>query len=240
MIINIEPYNFSTLRNGDMIALLNYLWHLRKHPPLYGDVQFHVPDRSLGQGQHCKDFRDFLVKRGFLSEEPGTAILDPMMSGVNLWEVRSQTGDLVKLNINVFKEKLICIAPVMDAPYNTYRNWSNEMLQDIINHYEQEKYDDYGKILCVAPGLNFNIKPTKFAISTDLIQNLHYIAKCSHYIGGDTGTSHYASAIDDDKKRYYFYGSVGLLHTTPFYAMQGQGKIIMFNHSWNLDPLNED
>jgi len=100
----------------------------------------------------------------------------------------------------------------------------------------QPQYEEYEKILCMAN--NYNIDQKGFVCDTDYIRNIEHIIDCSHFVGGDTGTSHFASVLDDDKKINYYYGSVGLLHTTPFYALQGRGNINMFwNNNWRTDLL---
>lgn len=238
MIINIEPWNFGgQMRNGDLIALLNLLVHLRKQPPLYKDLQFHVPNRSIQLSDYVIQFRDWLQDNTpFLSKEPGTQMFNGR--DINLWDHRAVTGDLLELNfLNRTIEKKICIFPVMDAPYNVYRNWSVEMVNSIIDHYMQPQYDGYTKILGMQKYDPY-IKQQGFVCSTNFIQNIEHIATCSHYVGGDTGTSHFAAVLPMKEKLNYYYGSVGLLHTTPLYALQGKGNINLFwQNNWRTDLL---
>jgi hypothetical protein len=236
MIVNIEPYNFGGgLRAGDIIAVLNYLAFLQEQPPLYKDLKFHLPDRSVNPAPHCLQFRDWLVENTpYLTSESSNNSLN--LQNVNLWDLRSLTGDKLKLKFNKPLKKKICIFPLLDAPYNHYRNWSIEMVNSMIEHYMQPEYDGYEKVLCMTnPG---GIEQKGFICDTDYIRNIEHIIDCSHFVGGDTGTSHFASVLDDDKHINYYYGSVGLLHTTPFYALQGRGNINMFwDNNWRTDLL---
>jgi len=236
MIVNVEPINFGgPLRAGDLVAVLNYLAFLHTQPSFYKDLKFHIPDRSVSTATHCLQFRDWLVENTpYLSAEPSTEMLN--LQNVNLWDLRSATGDVLKLKFNKPLKKKICIFPLLDAPYNNYRNWSIQMVDSIIDHYMKPEYDDYEKILCVANPVAIDQKG--FVCETNYIRNIEHIVDCSHFVGGDTGTSHFASVLDDDKKINYYYGSVGLLHTTPFYALQGRGNINMFwNDNWRTDLL---
>jgi ADP-heptose:LPS heptosyltransferase len=61
------------------------------------------------------------------------------------------------------------------------------------------------------------------------------------YIGGDTGTSHFAWALDKSPKNLIYYSSSrGLVHTLPFYALEGKGKIksywLDFEGGWTPTP----
>jgi hypothetical protein len=131
MIINIEPWTFGgPMRNGDLIALLNFIVHLQK---ANANIKIHVPNKSIQASDYVIKFRDWLEDNtSFLSKEPGTHSFSER--DVNLWDYRSVTGDLLELNFNKPIDNKICIFPVTDAPYNVYRNWSMEMINDIIDH----------------------------------------------------------------------------------------------------------
>ena len=232
MIVNVEPHNFGgPLRAGDIIAALNYLAFLKKE---IKDLKFHFTNNSISSDIHCLKFRNWLLNNtSLLSDEPGEKILN--LQNVNLWDLRSATGDVLKLKFDKPQKKKICIFPLLDAPYNGYRNWTIEMTQSFIQHYSQLEYDGYEKVICSKEPVGEFVGWTH---SSDYITNIEHIVDCSHFVGGDTGTSHFASVIDDNKKINYYYGSVGLLHTTPFYALQGQGNINMFwNNNWRTDLL---
>jgi hypothetical protein len=231
MIINIEPHNFGgPMRNGDLIALMNFIEYLWKDNK---ELQFHVPDRSIQPNDYIRRFRDWLVDNTnhFVKTE-GQNVLN--IQNANLWELRSMTGDILKLDFAKPTKKKIVIAPLFDGPYNTYRNWPKQMADDIIEHYSQKEYDDYEKVICVKDWFS---SVSGWSCSHDFIKNIEHIIECSHFVGGDTGTSHFASVLPQKEKLNYFYGSVGLLHTTPFYALQGKGNINMFNQQWKLDLL---
>jgi hypothetical protein len=233
MVINIEPHHFGgPMRNGDIIGALNFLEFLRrKDNQIY---KFYIPDESIQPQEYIRKFRDWLTENtDYISKEPGGGRLDA--NNINLWDFRSITGDILELNFNRPQKKKICVVPVFDAPYNGYRNWSVEMFESILNHYSQEQYDDYEKVVCVN---KIDFFSTKWEYSYDFMENIEHIVECSHYVGGDTGTSHFASVLPKKDKLNYYYGSVGLLHTTPFYALQGKGNINLFwNNNWRTDLL---
>ncbi len=234
MIINIEPWTFGgPMRNGDLIALLNFIVHLQKED---ANIKIHVPNRSIQTSEYVIKFRDWLEDNThFLSKEPGTHFFSER--DVNLWDYRSVTGDLLELNFNKTIENKICIFPVIDAPYNVYRNWSIEMINGIIDHYMKPEYEGYTKILGMQ-NIDNRINQQDFVVSTDFIQNIEHIITCSHFVGGDTGTSHFAAVLPVKEKLNYYYGSVGLLHTTPLYALQGKGNINLFwKNNWRTDLL---
>lgn len=235
MVINITPNNFGgRLRNGDIVGTLNVLEHLRKND---SSIKFHIPNDSIHPTNYCFHFRNWLLDNtDYLSSIPGNTALDA--HNINLWDFRSVIGDLVKIKNDISLNRKICIFPLFDGPYNPYRNWSIQMTNSIIEHYMQSKFDDYEKIVCIHaeyPGIILK----DFRYSFDILENIYHITTCSHYVGGDTGMSHFASALDNPhRKLNYYYGSVGLLHTTPFYALQGKGNINMFwNNNWRTDLL---
>lgn len=237
MIINIEPHNFGgPVRNGDIIAVLNFYTWLAEQPPHYNNIKFHIPDRSIHQSDYIIRFRNWLNDNvSLLSPEPGEGTLN--MQGVNLWDLRSLTGDKLILDFNKPIKKKIVIAPLFDGAYNQYRNWPVPMFESIIQHYSKDEYKDYEKIICVKNDIVSTFYDG-WKNSYDFIENIEHIVDCSHYVGGDTGTSHFASVLPNKEKLNYYYGSVGLLHTTPFYALQGKGNINMFhNNNWRLDLL---
>jgi hypothetical protein len=236
MIINIDPHHFGgPMRNGDIIASLNFCEFLRKKDNQ--EYKFYIPNESIQSSEYCIKFRDWLTENtDYISKEPGEKSLS--ISNINLWDFRSITGDVLNLDFKKETKNKICIFPLFDGPYNTYRNWSVEMTNDFIEVYSDPAYDDYEKYICInAEKEGLVLKNFKY--STDFIENVNHITDCSHYVGGDTGMSHFASVINRQRfKRNYYYGSVGLLHTTPFYALQGRGCINLFwNNYWRTDLL---
>jgi len=121
-------------------------------------------------------------------------------------------------------KKKICVFPVLDAPYNTYRNWPTEVFQKILDQYSSEEYDEYERLVCIK-SLPQNINLGKFTCSTDFMENIQNILECEIFIGGDTGTSHFAWALERGPKELIYYNSSrGLIHTMPFYLIAGKGK----------------
>jgi hypothetical protein len=58
------------------------------------------------------------------------------------------------------------------------------------------------------------------------VQNYYHITTSEIFVGGDTGSSHFAWALDKGPKELLYYGSSrGLIHTLPFYLLQGKGKM---------------
>ena len=76
-------------------------------------------------------------------------------------------------------------------------------------------------------------------ISTDFMENIEHIMTAEIYHGGDTGTSHFAWALKQGPKELHYHASSrGLVHTLPFYLIEGKGKyhgywINMENTEWN-------
>ena len=81
-----------------------------------------------------------------------------------------------------------------------------------------------------------NISINGFKISNDFKDNLQHLADCEYYIGGDTGTSHLASAMNNNLNKklifYYCYGYHGgwvSSFTAPFQYNKENVKMIYFN-----------
>ena len=234
MIINITPSNFGgRLKNGDMIGALNFCTHIEKYNP---GVKFHLPNDAIQTSEYCIKFKDWLTRNvDILVDVPGGDNLSDY--NINLWEFRSVSGDLFKIKNNTIKKK-ICIFPLFDAPYNMYRNWNVNMVNDFIEHYMQPKYDGYQKLICTDKPVD-GIILKHFEYSFDFLENVNHISECSHYVGGDTGMSHFVSVLDNDERVInYYYSTIGLLCTTPFYIFEGRGKLNMFTQqSWRTDSL---
>jgi ADP-heptose:LPS heptosyltransferase len=128
-------------------------------------------------------------------------------------------------------KKKIVVFPLFDAPYNTYRNWPNILFEDILDKYSTNEYDDYEKIICLK---DRHGRPDykKWKYSHDFMDNVHHIQEAEIFVGGDTGTSHFAWALDRGPKELIYYNSSrGLVHTLPFYLTQGKGMI----HTYWMD-----
>jgi len=212
MIINIEPGTFGTVRNGDMIGVANVLEHIRKtnNNP---HIQFHLKPGSISSDTHCQTFYEIMLKMtNYFSKEEGVESLP--WRKVNVWDFRDISGDLVKIPNNAPREKKITIFPLFDAPYNTYRNWPRELLQHLIEKYSTKEPAYFGE---------------EWVNSTNFVQNYNHITTAEIFVGGDTGSSHFAWALDRGPKDLLYYNSSrGLVHTLPFYLMEGKGKMATY------------
>jgi len=222
MIINVSQSNFNgVMRNGDMIAVANIVEYLRKTTP---EVKIHFTPGTINNADYCQKFYQFLLENtDYFSDTPGDKMLS--WQKANIWDFRDVSGDLVKIRNEKDIEDKIVIFPVFDAPYNVYRNWPKEVFNKIIEEYNSDRYKDYQKIICISPNLNIgNIDG--WEISTDFMTNINHIMTCATYVGGDTGTSHFAWALDRSPPNLIYYSSSReLLHTLPFYALKGKGQI---------------
>lgn len=215
-VLNIYSRMVGTLRNGDMIALLNFLEFQRTKCP---GLKLYLPDQEVSQSTHCIKFLHFLKANtdGF-SDTPG---IDIHMPTINLWNFRGRVGDLVTIknphqSINPHqRKKKITIFPIYDAPYNQWRNWSLELTQEIIDSFDIPHFADYEKVFCsvIFPErLNYR----GFAHSSDFDANLVHLIESDIYCGGDTGMSHFAGVLEPGPFcHYYLNGEYSRLHTSP-------------------------
>jgi hypothetical protein len=225
MIINIEPGTFGgPLRMGDLVGVCNVVAHLREKNNV-PNLKFFLKPGTINQSQHCLTFHSWLIAHtDYLSAFEGDQSLS--WRRVNLWDYRDISGDHVTFKNFADPKRKIVICPVFDAPYNGYRNWPKEVFDKQVNFYNSV-CDDYEKIICVADeSLLPSTVPNSFKISTNLLENLQHIMECERYIGGETGTSLFASALDRAPQNLtYLYSSRALLHTTPFHVLSGKGRI---------------
>jgi len=238
MIVNIEPGTFGTIRNGDMIAVANVLEHIRKtnNNPL---IQFHLKPGSVSDDTHCQTFYEIMLKMtNYFSTEPGDQSLP--WRKVNVWDFRDISGDLVKIKNIAPMEKKIAVFPLFDAPYNQWRNWPKQVYEQIIQKFSTEEYKDYEKIICKKGEPTEGCPYEGWRYSTNFVQNYYHITTAEVFVGGDTGSSHFAWALDRGPKDLLYYGSSrGLIHTLPFYLMEGKGKMTTYwldfeGTKWNI------
>ena len=227
MIINIEPGTFGTVRNGDMIGVANVLEHIRKinNDPM---IQFHLKPENVSSDTHCQTFYEIMLKMtNYFSTEPGEQSLP--WRKVNVWDFRDISGDLVKIPNNAPMEKKIAVFPLFDAPYNQWRNWPKNVYEQIIAKYSTEEYKDYEKVICKKGEPTESCPFEGWRYSTNFVQNYYHITTAEVFVGGDTGSSHFAWALDRGPKDLIYYGSSrGLVHTLPFYLLQGKGRMINY------------
>jgi len=230
MIINVPLGAFGgPLRNGDIVAVGNIVEYLRKTEN--SEVKFHLLPSSISTSEYCQKYYEFMLHHtNYFSRVPGEKQL--MWSNISLWDFRGMSGDLVKIPNDKTKQDKIVVFPLLNAEYNTYRNWPKYVFDNIIRH-GNETYPNYKKILCVE---NFIPDVEGWEQSTDFNANLEHIMTCKVFIGGDTGTSHFAAALENGPEELtYFYSGHGLIHTTPFYSTLGKGKIVHYWH--NLEQI---
>jgi hypothetical protein len=226
-IINIEPGTFGgPLRNGDLIGVANVVEHLRQTND--SKLQFHIKDEAISPEKYVREFYSFLLNQcDYFTNNVGTESLP--WRRVNIWDFRDIIGDCVKIPNDKKTEFKIVVCPVFDAPYNTYRNWTKPIFERILKQCEQEYPENFERIICISPNNIINLQEfdlSKWIISTDFITNINHIMTTSTFIGGDTGTSHFAWSLDKGPKELIYYNSSrGLLHTLPFYLISGKGTI---------------
>jgi len=230
MIYNIKSDTFDILgqglRNGDLVAVCNAVEYLRqeKKDPT---IQFYMPPKIIHGQEYCHKFFSFLTQQtNYFSLQPSDTTLS--WKKVMLWDFRDISGDLVKIpNTKEMKNKLI-VFPIYDAQYNTNRNWNPDMFTRLLLFCNYQ-YPDHEKIVCAKDDMQDTIDLCGFEMSTDFLTNVNHILDAEVYIGGDTGMSHFASALDrGPKELIYYYNSRGMIHTLPFYALEGKGKVNKF------------
>jgi hypothetical protein len=229
MILNIGVEVFGgryglKLKNGDIVAVCNVVEYLRQINPEYSNLKFYLLPEAVQQKDYVNKFINFLFNNtDYLSNVPGEKSLG--WKYVNLWDFRCISGDLVKIPNSLSMEKKIVVFPLIDADYNEHRNWPMPVFQNILKEFNVEEYDDYEKIICVKDRHNRpDYKEWKY--SYDFMDNIHHIQEAEIFVGGDTGTSHFAWALDRGPAELIYYNSSrGLVHTLPFYLIQGKGKL---------------
>ena len=240
MIYNITKSTFGTMgtRCGDLIAICNIVEYLRKtkNP----NTQFHIPKSVLNQDDYIHKFYDYLTEiTDYFSKEEG--FLELPFYNVSVWDFRTIIGDNVLIKNEKEQEKKIVVFPLYDAEYNSQRNWSIEILNEILEECRL-KYPNHRKIICSKeqpPEGLFNCDG--FEISTDFITNINHITTAEVFYGGDTGVSHFASVLDKGPELNYIYSNRCLIHTIPFYCLS-KGKCnlktfwldFMGNATWDL------
>ena len=217
MIYNITHDTFGAVRMGDIIGIANIVEHLRKSSPF--DLKFYLRPESIDSSAYVHQFKDWMITNtDYFSADSGT--YDLPWKKVNVWDYRDIAGDVVQIKNNEVTDIKVTICPLIDAKYNTYRNWPKSILEKVFELGETE-YSARKKVICISPDVILPFYPTgsKWEICTDLYQTLHHIKTSQVYIGGDTGLSHFAGSLDRGPEPIYYTSSRGLLHTTPMHWM---------------------
>lgn len=219
------------LKAGDIIGSCNFLEHIRKES-YEPDLQLYLPDNVIYPQSHCITMKNFVMDHtDYITDQPNNLIelsvipgTDPTYSDMyNIWNIRKDVlyrrqnifdiDDCIKIPTSSM-EDIIVVVPLMDASYNYERNWDLNYTQDVLDEYF-ECGDDNTQFILVSkneiPYLNLH----SFQYCHDYRQSLEYIRKCRIYVGGDTGLSHAAGAIDDDKTRFYHYSKHTYGSTNP-------------------------
>lgn len=218
MIYNVPVDAFGPLgtRNGDLIAICNIIEWMRKEKN-DSSIQFYLP-HILNKEDYIQRFYSFLCnKTDYFSKTKGEKVLE--FSNIGVWDFRDIIGDHVIIKNDHVKQKKVVVFPVYDAQYNVQRNWSTEVLNDILKEC-REKYPDHQKFICakdIPPEGLFDY--SGFKVSTDFMANIGHIMDAEVFYGGDTGVSHFASVLDNGPELNYIYSSRCLIHTLPFYYL---------------------
>lgn len=230
MIINIQEKDFGgKLRNGDLVGMCNVLEYIRKQEN-NNKIQFYFPEDMVVDQEYGVKFLQFLQKHtDYFSDISGELFLQS--SNISVWEMRSLSGDLVKIDNSAYvKHKKVSIFPIFDAKYNIYRNWSIELTNHIISKYKS-LFPEHEIYLCLSEkNLNFldNLNLHGISVSFDFDQNINHICESEIFVGGDTGTSHFAGSLLNPAKNYYYYSAEETLHTFPLH-FKTTGDIIMYS-----------
>lgn len=228
------------LRAGDCLAACNFLEYIREqnnNPTL----QLYIPNSSLHHTEHCVIMRDFLVENtNYVTTTPENLVdlqvipgTDPTFHNMyNLFGIRKdslyQRQNIFfiedKISIHNTKEikKKIVIAPLIDADYNYSRNWDINLIQNMLSSF---KTFDYEKIIAIKKPLNIDVGDWKYC--HDYKEILTHIQECECYVGGDTGFSHLAGSLDDNKLRCYYYPKDTWGTTNPM-NWKHNGKMIYY------------
>lgn len=233
-------FSRSGLRAGDLLALCNFLEFIRdkENKP---ELKFLVPDGSLCKSDHIfkmrcwlENYTDYIItdesrcdKLLFLPVLAGT---DPTSKyRYDLWNIRK---DVVKRQQNVFdipdavkitrrnsviKNKVV-ICPIFDAAYNVNRNWPTFFLKNAINMYRSLGREIV--VICKREYLPNEIDYSGVSLCDDYYEALQHLQECSYYVGGDTGFSHFVSALKPVPLCWYYYPTTTVGTTLPFYWLR--------------------
>lgn len=219
MIYNITTETFGPLgiRNGDLIAIVNIVHHLRKKEN-NPSIRFYFEPGALNADDYIHKFYTFLTTvTDCFSDKPGEKTLP--WKNVGVWDYRDISGDHAVIKNPRRTEKKVVVFPLYDAQYNVQRNWSMECLYGVLKE-ANELYPDHEKIICARDIPPSAIDLHGFTLSIDFMTNIEHIMTADVFYGGDTGVSHFASVLEPGPQVLnYMYGSHCMIHTIPFYCI---------------------
>ncbi len=235
VVVNVQLGQFGgPLRNGDMIALLNVVEHLRQLSGLR--VKIFLASHVIFETKFNHEFKEFLIQTtDYVSPHAGNYQFD--CNGINLWDYRCASRDLITIkNLDSIQRK-ICFFPVFDATYIAHKNWPIEHIQNVIEEYSSSLYKEYEKVFC-AVGKPETLDLREFNLSVGFKENLSHIMTCEIFIGGDTGTSHFASVLRPGPlQKIYYYATGSAVHTVPFHLSDGHSELrLMWWDNYGKNP----
>jgi len=242
-ILNLNHTHVGNLRMGDLVYVLYRLEdERRKHPTHY--LKFHLPDEILAlreswgtvTSEFRLHFKWWLEERtDYFSKTPGEE--DCPNTALAVWGMQPILNDLVKIHNPEPMKKKIAIFPLIDATYDIERNWPRRVLDDILREYSQ--YEDYERVICCANKID-SIDPYNFTFSTDFHANLQHLLECEIFVGGSTGFTALAGALDKPERKmqyYYAEGKHGWWDSTVALPFTSQGTPIFYQRlptdSWD-------
>ena len=236
-IINCSTYTFGEhgIRNGDMIAIINILQWLRNHQNNQS-LQFYLPREYIINNDYNLQFFDYLQQTyDYFSVDPNTSGKQLPYENIMLWDFRDNIGDVVNISNTKSKDDKVVVFPVLDATYNTLRNWPKFIFEGVLRTC-QILYPNQRKILCLKEDINFDYSSYGFELSTDFITNINHIETAKVFVGGDTGSSHYASALSNGPDQLiYYYTARSMIHSLPFHLFNGRGLLKTYSTEYNME-----
>lgn len=234
--IHVTPRLFGgPLRAGDIIASANFLEYLNKYEngPNWQDMKLYIPHELIYPQDHCMDmYLTLLETTNYITQFPDELLelhvipgTDPTYSDMyNIWNIRE---DVLIPRQNLFTipdavvipnhepsiDNKVVIAPLLDAAYNHERNWPFEETQKILNWYCH--CIDLEVIIACKKPIDFDIGHASY--SHNYLDTLQHIRTCGIFVGGDSGLSHYASALQHGPECEFHYSKNTYGTTCPFY-----------------------
>ncbi len=236
------PLTLGNLRMGDLIACCNFLEYLRADHGI-SKLQMYIPDDALFPQFHILKMRNWLeTNTNYITTKPDDLVDLRVLPGTdetyanmyNLWNIRQDVlvrrqnifdiPDTVVLPNKVECKKKVVLCPLLDAPYNADRNWTLEYVHQAI---EAWLWNDKEELILISkePIQGLDLGP--FTYSHDFETNLQHVMDCHTFIGGDTGFSHFASALIYRPYCYFHYPKSTYGTTNPFY-WKTKGNMIYY------------